>query len=508
MLNITPNLAQERGLQLLRWQWKNNRTFLMYSPTGSGKTGLAAFVVDGHVSRGLRVMFVAPYTILLNQTAERFTEYGLPWEEISFVWRNHPNYDPTRLIQIASADTLIRREFPDNIDLLIIDEAHMKRQALLEVIRDKNIRVVGLSGTPFASWMGKYYECLIKPTTIGELIKRGVLSGYEFFAPSTPDLKGVKTSNTAQYGNDYNEEQLAAIMGNAELVGDIVRNWLENGNNQPTVCFCVNVAHANFVTREFISAGVGAEVMTADTPHEERQDIIRRFEDGVTKVIVNVGVLVAGFDSDVRCIIYARPTKSEIRWLQCLGRGLRTAPGKDHCIIFDHSGTVHRLGFPEDIEYDELPGKNDGMKTSGGGQKDKTEKLPKECPKCHYMKSAGVHACPKCGFKPLGGEDVETDRNRKLSRLTKGTKVYSRDDKQRWWSELKGYQQYRASVGKPLSDGWCAHTYKDKFGVWPKGLDNTPANVSTEVYNFIRSKNIAHARRLKAQAQVAGGTLC
>ncbi|EJX4928570.1 ATP-dependent helicase, partial [Salmonella enterica] len=50
MLNITPNLAQERGLQLLRWQWKNNRTFLMYSPTGSGKTGLAAFMVDGYVS--------------------------------------------------------------------------------------------------------------------------------------------------------------------------------------------------------------------------------------------------------------------------------------------------------------------------------------------------------------------------------------------------------------------------------------------------------------------------
>ncbi|ECM3183817.1 ATP-dependent helicase, partial [Salmonella enterica subsp. enterica serovar Newport] len=108
-----------------------------------------------------------------------------------------------------------------------------KRRALLEVIRDKDIKVVGLSGTPFASWMGKYYECLIKPTTIGELIKNGVLSGYEFFAPSTPDLKGVKTTNTL-FGRDYNEEQIAAIMGNADLVGDIVRNWLENGNNQPT----------------------------------------------------------------------------------------------------------------------------------------------------------------------------------------------------------------------------------------------------------------------------------
>ncbi|EET1472111.1 DEAD/DEAH box helicase, partial [Escherichia coli] len=388
----------------------------MYAPTGSGKTGLAAFVTAGMVERGMRVMFVCPYTILLNQTAERFTEYGLPWEEISFVWRDHPNYDPSRLIQIASADTLIRREFPDNIDLLIIDEAHMKRRALLEVIRDRDIRVLGLSGTPFAAWMGKYYECLIKPTTIRELIQRGDLSDYEFFAPSMPDLAGVKTSNTV-FGRDYNEEQLASIMGSSDLVGDIVRNWLENGEDLPTICFCVNVAHANFVTREFLQSGIGAEVMTADTPHDERQDIIRRFEEGATKIIVNVGVLVAGFDSDVRCLIYARPTKSEIRWLQCIGRALRTASGKKRALIFDHSGTVHRLGFPEDIEYDELPGKNDGMKASAGGSEVKAEKLPRECPKCHFMKPAGVHMCPKCGFRPLGGDDVATDRDRKLSRV-------------------------------------------------------------------------------------------
>ncbi|MEM8082464.1 helicase-related protein, partial [Morganella morganii] len=69
--------------------------------------------------------------------------------------------------------------------------------------------------------------------------------------------------------------------------------------------------------------GVNAEIITADTPHEERQLIIHRFEQGGTKIIVNVGTLVAGFDSDVRCIIYARPTKSEIRWVQALGRALR-----------------------------------------------------------------------------------------------------------------------------------------------------------------------------------------
>ncbi|ELL9649913.1 DEAD/DEAH box helicase [Escherichia coli] len=496
MLKITPNFAQERGLNQLRHQWKHHRTYLMYAPTGSGKTGLAAFVTAGMVERGMRVMFVCPYTILLNQTAERFTEYGLPWEEISFVWRDHPNYDPSRLIQIASADTLIRREFPDNIDLLIIDEAHMKRRALLEVIRDKDIRVLGLSGTPFAAWMGKYYECLIKPTTIRELIQRGDLSDYEFFAPSMPDLAGVKTSNTV-FGRDYNEEQLASIMGSSDLVGDIVSNWLENGEDLPTICFCVNVAHANFVTREFLQSGIGAEVMTADTPHDERQDIIRRFEEGATKIIVNVGVLVAGFDSDVRCLIYARPTKSEIRWLQCIGRALRTASGKKRALIFDHSGTVHRLGFPEDIEYDELPGKNDGMKASAGGGEVKAEKLPRECSRCHFMKPAGVHICPKCGFRPLGGDDVATDRDRKLSRVNKGKREYSREEKQRWWSEIKGYQNYRNATGKPLSDGWCAHTYKEKFGVWPKGFSNAPLQTSVEVYNFIKSKTIAYAKGRK-----------
>ncbi|STF93274.1 helicase [Escherichia coli] len=46
-LTITPNFAQERALNMLRRYWKANDTFMVYSPTGSGKTGLAAFIVAG-----------------------------------------------------------------------------------------------------------------------------------------------------------------------------------------------------------------------------------------------------------------------------------------------------------------------------------------------------------------------------------------------------------------------------------------------------------------------------
>lgn len=69
--------------------------------------------------------------------------------------------------------------------------------------------------------------------------------------------------------------------------------------------------------------------------------------------------------------------KSEIRWLQAIGRGLRTAPGKESCLIFDHSGTVHRLGYPDSIEYDDLPGKSDGMEESARrAAEERAEKLP------------------------------------------------------------------------------------------------------------------------------------
>ncbi|PHI31185.1 DEAD/DEAH box helicase [Budvicia aquatica] len=507
MLNITPNFSQDRALNMLRRDWKQHNSFMVYSPTGSGKTGLAGFITDGHVSRGMRVLFVVPYTTLISQTADRFIQYGLPEDEIGYIWRDHPNSDPNRMIQIASADTLIRREFPDNIDLLIVDEAHLRRKKLLEAIKylteNTKVKVIGLSGTPFSSFLGQYYQQLIKPTTIKELISRGDLSSYEFFAPSAPNLKGVKTQQSNEYGGDYNEEQLAEIMCGADLVGDIVRNWLENGQDRSTICFCVNVRHANHVTIEFNRAGIAAEVMTAGTPHDERQLIIHRFEQGATKVIVNVGVLVAGFDSDVRCIIYARPTKSEIRWIQCVGRGLRTAPGKDTCLIFDHSGSVHRLGFPDAIEYDSLPGTSDGMKDSKVQERAKrVEKLPKECTQCHFMKPAGVYVCPKCGHKPLSGEDVEVDSSRGLKKVSKKERKYTKEDKQRWWSQIKYYQRQRTSMGKPVSDGWCGHTYKSKFGTWPNGLQDYPIEISPEVSNFIKSKQIAFAKgREKQQKQ-------
>ncbi|MEG7521432.1 ATP-dependent helicase, partial [Morganella morganii] len=127
---------------------------------------------------------------------------------------------------------------------------------------------------------------------------------------------------------------------------------------------------------------------------------------------------------------------------------------KRAALIFDHSGSVHRLGFPDDIEYDELPGKSDGMEESSSARdQEKRDKKPKECTSCHYMKPAGVYVCPKCGFKPLAGEDVDVDTSRNIKKMGKSEKVYTTKDKQSFYSQLKYYQNIRATEGKPVSDG-------------------------------------------------------
>lgn len=173
---------------------------------------------------------------------------------------------------------------------------------------------------------------------------------------------------------------------------------------------------------------------------------------------------------------------------------------KGRAIILDHSGTVHRLGYPCSIEYEELQGEKDGLDEVKRQQKEKEkkEKIPKECPKCKYMKPAGQYVCAKCGYKPLNGEDVEVDESRDLEIVKGVKKSHTKQEKQEFYSELLGYRkEAKLNRGKNYSEGWVANQYRQRFKVWPKGLHETIKPPSTETRNFIKSMMIAFAKRKK-----------
>ena len=477
---------QQLALDELRKSFKQGmKRPMLYASVGMGKTVVAAHIVTGVLDKGKRVLFVAPYTALINQTARSFMAQGIPKPGI--MQADHPWTNPGKRLQIASVQTLSRRAMPD-VDLIIVDEAHLQYEVICKLMKNTDVPVIGLSGSPFSKGLGKYYDNLIHTSSMRQLIDDGFLSDYVAYSHDKPDLTGIKT-----VAGDYHEGQLGKRMSDPKLVGCVIDTWLKHGENRPTICFAVNVAHAEFIGAELDRVNISNVVITGKTPMEEREVHFTQFKKGNLKVLVNVGTLVAGFDSDVRCIIDAAPTKSNIRHVQKLGRGLRVADGKDHLIILDHSANLLNLGFPDDIEIDRLDSgdKKEAAELKEKQENTKKEKEPKECQKCKHLKKAGEHECSKCGFTPKFIENVEVEDGELVK--IKGNK-YSKDDKQRIFAELKGYQRERMLAGKNLTDGWVANTYKDMVGVWPKGLRDTPSQPSEQVRGFIKHKAIAWAR--------------
>ena len=501
MISLYPD--QEEFISDIRNLWRDHKRIVGLAATGFGKTRVAARILEGFAGRGLKTCFIVPRVSLMEQTAKALIELGL--DDLTYLWADH-DYRPGAMITIASADTYIRRDKNDYA-LTIVDECHLRRKQLLEwMTAHPDDRYLGLSGTPYAPWIGTYYTALAKAKPMRWLIDNGRLSEYEVYAPSTPDTSKLKTKAGA-YGHDFQEDDLAELMGKPKIVGDIVKNRLEHGENRLTMALCVNVKHANQVCIEFNKMGVTAEVITAKTPVEERERTFARMRAGITRVVTSVNALTEGLDiKEIGCVINARPTRSEARYIQGMGRGLRVAPGKPNCKIFDHSGTTLELGMPEDISIDYLSAGDDGMgKTQKRIDDDKPEKLPKVCTQCSFLKPAGMYVCAKCGFKPLLGANVSADTSRGLEKI-KGKKAkITMDDKQKFYSELLGYQREREAEGRPIKDGWVSNQYKNKFGVWPQGLERVVRPVSVTTRQYIRSQFVKFAKQKEKAANENNG---
>jgi len=466
---------------------------VLQMPTGAGKTATAGAIINMAREKGNGVMFCVPAISLVNQTVESFENDGI--FDIGVMQAYHDRTDHTASVQVASIQTLMRRNIPST-SLVIIDECHVQFKFLekwFKQLEEQKVPVIGLSATPWAKGMGKLYDDLIIGTTTQKLIDAGYLSKFRTFAPAHPDLTGVKVVK-----GDYETKGLSKAMQQGTLVADIVSTWLEKGEDRPTLCFAVDRAHAKKLQQQFQEAGVNCGYMDAFTEVEEREQIAKQFADGDLKVICNVGVLTTGIDWDVRCIILARPTKSEILFTQIIGRGLRTAPGKEYCLILDHSDTTLRLGFVTDIHHEQL---DSGDKKKGIAEK--KIRLPKPCPKCTFLKPPGSRECPACGFKAEPTSMVETEEG-ELRELTPTKKQITEDwplfKKNAFYAELLGHAEI-----KGYKSGWAYHAYRQRFGVGP-ATKPSPQMPSPATLSWIRHLNIARAKQREKNELRNGST--
>ena len=477
---------QKQTIDQLRQSLKaGKKRPVVQAPTGAGKTVIAAALVNMARDRGKRVIFTVPFLSLINQTVERFFQNGI--YEVGVMQGDHGMTNPNMPVQVCSVQTLARRNIP-KADLVIVDECHNMFKIYDKWMNEPDwvdVPFIGLTATPWSKGMGKKgrWDDLIVCTTTTDLIDQKALSDFKVFAPAHPDLSGVQT-----VAGDYKLDQLASVMDRATLVADIIKTWLQRAANRPTVAFCVDRSHAKHVEQQFLASGVPAAYMDAFTKIDDRDAIIARFKAGEVKVLCNVGVLTTGFDADVRCVILARPTKSEILYTQMIGRGLRQAEGKDHCLILDHSDTTLKLGFVTDIHHDKLDDGTVNRKTAV-----KREALPKECPKCTFLRPPRVSECPSCGFKPERVSQIECEDGDlyEISRSRKASKALPIEEKKRFYAELLRHAYLRG-----YKNGWAYHAYKDRFGVGPANtFPTTPSiDISHDTQSWIMYRNIRQAK--------------
>jgi DNA repair protein RadD len=492
MLELRP--YQTAAVQALRLALAGGALRVMlYSPTGSGKTEMALAIIHGARAKGKRAAFLCNRIHLVEQASRRFYASGIDHGII----QGENTRDVHLPVLIGSIDTVARRGFPD-CDLIIIDEAHAVAGSknFREVVFRNSLRpIIGLSATPFATGLGKRYpelgdeslfERLVVAADITKLIAEDYLVDLDIYAPTEPDLSGVKATRNAFGEADYNEIQLGQAVDRPELIGDIVTHWFRLAAGTPTVVFATNIAHSKHIVEQFREAGIAAEHLDCFTDDAERKVILARVASGATTVISNVGILAEGWDFPAcRTLILARPTNSLIRYLQMVGRVLRPFAGKDRALVLDHSGTVRRLGFPTDDLPLEL---DDGKPRASSKQQNRQELLPKPCPSCAYMKPAKVRSCPKCGFAPEQRSDVVVGDG-ELIKVERAKKVIRPETKQHVYSQLLFVAQKRG-----YSDGWVSHKYREMFGVWPKGVRDIPAGPTQELLSWLKSRAIRFAK--------------
>ena len=309
---------QVRALDMLRDSLRSGkRRPVLMSPTGSGKTVVAAAITHSARQKGKKVLFTVPLIELIDQTVARFAEHGAAVcgiydGDVGVVQANHQMENWSRPIQVCSVQTLTRRDKIPEFDIALIDECHVWYEFYERLFDSTDKPIIGMSATPWAKGLGLWYDDLIIPTTMAQLQEtinpltgKTFLTPFKVFAPTRLDLSKVKT-----VAGDYHKGQLSELVSGKKIVGDVAKTWAQRGEGRPTLAFCVDCEHARTLTEEFRGMKIAAEYVDADTPKSEREEIRKKFASGEVQIVCNIGVLTAGIDWDVRCVIDARPTKS------------------------------------------------------------------------------------------------------------------------------------------------------------------------------------------------------
>ena len=428
---------------------------LLVAPTGAGKTVMFAHVVAGRIAKGGRPMVLCHRTELVEQIVRALKKVHI---EAGVIAAGYPsNLDAPA--QVASVMTLINRlgKVPAP-DLLVVDEAHhaTPKTSWGKVLAYwPNAYRLGVTATPTrlsGEGLSDIFDNLVLGPTTQELIDNGFLSPVRVFAPSSPDLSGVKRRM-----GEFILSDLEAPMSSKSLVGDALTHYRRHADGRRAIAFCVSVNHARAVAEQFRSFGYRAESVDGAMDRTTRSDIIRKFAHGQISILTSCDLVSEGFDlPEIEVGISLRPTASVGLWLQQVGRCLRICEGKQSAIILDHAGNALRHGLPNDEREWTLEAGIVERKRVG-----EASPSVKVCNRCFAASPSTAQACKECGEPFPIKERKVTETEGDLAEIT--SEVIKGQVKKRQVNNadtLEGLIALGRQRGYANPFGWAKHIYE------------------------------------------------
>jgi len=393
-MKLVPREAQLQVLADVSAAFRAGHKRVMVSAAcGFGKSEVATAMLQAVYENGKRGAFIADRRALVEQISERFDKYELPH---GILMADHARFRPSQQIQACSAQTLARRgQWPD-VNLIVVDEAHILSETVKKKLAAKDCYAIGLSATAITRGLGKYFDVVVNAPPTNRLIEQGLLVPFRVLEGVAPDMTHVAFDKTGEW------EKAEAEKKCLEVIGDVVSEYLANGGGKQFIGFAQSITHAKELQRKFLEAGINVATYTADDKPEDRSDIVQEFKRPGSNIrgIFSVEALTRGFDCPhVEVLIMARPLRKAAHvFIQMLGRVLRSCEGKTQALVLDHSMNTRRFYtvWNEVFEHG-VTELDDGSKKPKQAA-EKKEVKPMLCPKCRTLHKPMPH-CPNCGHE-------------------------------------------------------------------------------------------------------------
>ncbi len=323
---------------------------LVQAATGVGKTYLAAFDSKNYN----HVLFVAHREEILNQAANSFCNVRCSKDYGFFNGKVH---DTGKSIIFASVASLGKDEYlcdkyfdRDYFDYIVVDEFHHavnnQYKKIIAYFTPKFL--LGLTATPERTDGRSIYEIcdynVPYEIDLYQAINRGMLVPFHYYGIyDDTDYSGLKFVK-----GDYLEAELNdAYLNNKSRDNLIYKHYLKY-HSKKALGFCCSRIHAEYMAKVFTMKGIPSVAVYSNSAgdfSEERTAAIKKLETGKIKIIFSVDMFNEGVDiPEVDTVMFLRPTQSAIVFLQQLGRGLRTAKGKEYLNVLDFIGNYKFAG--------------------------------------------------------------------------------------------------------------------------------------------------------------------